>query len=117
MDIESLLNPVGESHAMMEVSDKEVYQAVMDAIKACDNIESNGSDNANIDGPPEPLLNCRDVLKAVSIINKYLGGLDDPFAHEMELILASFNRQICLDKARNMKETFMTDYFTDFSLN
>ena len=33
MDIKSLLNPVGESHAMTEASDKEIYQAIMDTIK------------------------------------------------------------------------------------
>ena len=83
----------------------------MNTIEAHDSIEINGSNNVDVDGPPEPLLNHHDVLKAVSIITKYIGGLDGPFAHKMEMILAAFNRQICLDKAQNMKEMF---YFTDF---
>jgi len=33
MDIESLLNPAGESHDLNETSDVEIYQAVMDAIR------------------------------------------------------------------------------------
>jgi hypothetical protein len=44
MDIESLLNPAGESHVLMESSDKEIYQAVIDSIAACENIEVNGRD-------------------------------------------------------------------------
>lgn len=117
MDIEWLLNLVGKSHVMTEVSDKEIYQTIMDTIEAHDNIKFNGNDDVDIDGPPEPLSNCCNILKAVSINNKYIGGLDDPFSHEMEMILASFNRQIHLDKARNLKEMFMTDYFTDVSSN
>ena len=117
MDVASLLNPVGESHAITEASDKEIYQAVMDAIEARDNIDINGGDDVDFDGLPEPLPTRRDVLKAVSTINKYISDLNDPFARKMEIILGSFNRQIRLDEARNMKETFMTDYFTDLSLN
>ena len=41
MDIESLLNPTGESHVLPEMSDCEIYQVVMDAINARENIEIN----------------------------------------------------------------------------
>jgi len=41
MDIEALLNPAGESHVLTETSDKEIYQAVIDAISARENVEVN----------------------------------------------------------------------------
>jgi hypothetical protein len=102
---------------MTEAPDKEIYQAVIDAINARENIETNGGDDFNAGGPPEPLPSRRDVLKAVSTIIKYIGDLNDPFACNMETILGLFTRQICLDEARNMKETFMTDYFANVSSN
>ena len=45
MDIESLLNPEGESTLLTEMSDQEIYQAVMDTVDACENIHINGTDD------------------------------------------------------------------------
>jgi hypothetical protein len=47
MDIESLLNPEGESPVLTETSDREIYQAVMDANTARENIEINSGDGIN----------------------------------------------------------------------
>ena len=48
--------------------DCEIYQAVMDAIKAGENIEINSGDDVDDIFPLEPHPTCRDVLKAVSTI-------------------------------------------------
>jgi hypothetical protein len=45
MDLESLLNPAGESHVLTEDSDSEIHQSVIDAITACKNIKINGGNN------------------------------------------------------------------------
>ena len=42
MDINSLLNRAGESHFSMEASDKEIFESVMDAIQARENLEKDG---------------------------------------------------------------------------
>lgn len=113
MDIESLLNPLGESHVMTETSDKEIYQAVMDAIDACENIEINGGNDIddNLNARLEPHPTRRDVLKAASTIGTYVGTINDPLARKMESILGSFNRQLRLDEASTMKATCLMDYF------
>ena len=51
-NIEALLNPEGEFQVltMTETSDREIYQAVMDAIEACDNMEINSGDDIELDG-------------------------------------------------------------------
>jgi hypothetical protein len=54
MDIESLLNPAGESHTLEETSDKEIYQVVIDSIVASENIKINSGDDVNKDIPIEP---------------------------------------------------------------
>jgi hypothetical protein len=54
MDIKSLLNPAGESQVLMEMSDREIYQAVMDAINAHENVKINGGDDVDNNIPLEP---------------------------------------------------------------
>ena len=47
MDIASLLNPDGESQVLTETSDNKIYQSVIDAIKALENLEINGGDDVD----------------------------------------------------------------------
>ena len=108
MDIESLLNPADESHILTETSDEEIYQAV---IGAKENIEITRGDDINECPLSEPRPTHCDLLKAVSTINKYTEEINDPFARNIEALLGTLKRQVCVDEARNMKETFLTDYF------
>ena len=110
MDIEYLLNSPGESCVLTETSDQEIYEAVIDAITACENLDISGSDDVG-NGPIEPCPTCRDVLKAVSIIEKYTSDLNDPLARKIEALLGLFNRQLHLKEARGMKNAALTDFF------
>ncbi|KAH9961394.1 hypothetical protein BGW80DRAFT_1181642 [Lactifluus volemus] len=111
MDIKSLLNPAGESQVLMETSDCEIYQAVMDAINTRENVEINGGDDVDNDIPLEPRPTRHDVLKAVSTIITYVGDLNEPIARKIETVLGSFSRQLHLDEARTMKSSALTDFF------
>ena len=111
MDIEALLNPAGESHILTETSDEEIYQAVIDSISARENIEINGGDDVDVDGPVEPYPTRREVLKAVSTIGKYTNDLNDPFAQKIEALLGSFTKQLHLEETKRMKNTVLTDFF------
>jgi len=111
MDIESLLNPASESHVLTETSDTEIYQAVIDAINAHENMEINGGDNVDDNICLKPYPNRRDILKAVSTIGRYIEDLNEPIAHRMEALLGPFNMQLCLDETKSMKTTVLTDYF------
>jgi hypothetical protein len=112
MDLESLLNPEGESHFLFEASDEEIYQAVVDSIVARENIETNGGDDMDMDDIPiEACPTRRDILKAVSTISKYIDELNDPIARKLEDIFSSFKRQLRLDETRSMKATVLTDFF------
>jgi hypothetical protein len=50
------------------MSDEEIYQAIIDSINTCENIEINSRDDADDNGPVEPYPTCCEVLKAVSTI-------------------------------------------------
>ena len=113
MEIESLLNPAGESHTLNESSDEEIFQAVMDSIAARENIDATGGDDVDDSEfiPIEPRPTRRDVLKAVSTISKYVDEFNDPIARKLEGILGSFNRQLHLDETKSMKTTVLTEFF------
>lgn len=111
MDIESLLNPAGESHVLSETSDREIYQAVMDASEARENSEINGGDDIDGDVAIRPRPTRREVLQAMSTIGSYIEDLNDPIARKIEAVLGSFNMQVRLDEVNAMKPTFMTDYY------
>ena len=55
MDIENLLNPAGETSIFTEASDEDIFQSVMDAVKACENVEINGGDDVDEVVDTEPL--------------------------------------------------------------
>ena len=88
---ESLLNSKAESQLLTESSDKEIFEAVIGAIEACENLELNGGENVKDDGSQEPCPTHHDVVKAVSTISKYLDNCKDSIAHKLEVLLSSFN--------------------------
>ena len=96
---------------MAEASDKDIYQAVMDAIEACENVEENGGDDVDDDGPVKPCPSRCDVLKAISTITQYVSELDNPLARKIETLLGSLIKLIRKDEARSMRNTVLTDFF------
>ena len=111
MDISSLLNPAGESHFLTEASDADIYQAVTDAFEARENLEKNGGDDVDVDGPVKPRPARSDILHAASMINDYLSTENNAFSREFETFLGTFSRQLRIDVAKNMKDTVLTDYY------
>ena len=85
----------------------EIYQAVIDAIEAHENIKIKGGDDVDNDIPLDPRPTYRDVLKAVSTIHRYIDDLNDPIACKMEALLASFNMKLHLNESRSMKGTVL----------
>ena len=86
---------------MTEASDEKIFQSIMDAIEARENIDINGGDDVDNTGVAiEPRLTRREVLKAVSTISKYIiDELDDPVSCKIEGLLWSFNQQLRLDES------------------
>lgn len=109
MDIESLLNPIGESQVLTETSDKEIYQAVIDAIEARDAMDINGGDE--LDVVVEPVPTRRELLKAVSTIRKYTDGSNNSLARKIDALLGTFTRQLRFEETQRMKDSVITDFF------
>ena len=77
-----------------------------------ENIDKNGGDNLDCDGPVQTHPTVCKVLQAVAVVNRYIDELDDPIAQKLEITLGSFNHQLHLHKAKSMKSTILTDYFS-----
>ncbi|KAF8256395.1 hypothetical protein EI94DRAFT_1871120 [Lactarius quietus] len=87
----------------------------MDAIEAQENVEKNGGDDVDEDGPVKPCPGRHEALKAISTITQYvsefLSELDNPIACKIESLLGLLIRLICKDEARSMRNTVLTDFF------
>jgi DDE superfamily endonuclease len=112
MGVEALLNPIEESQVLDETSDEDICRAVLNARRAQENSQGNGGDDdADDDAEPEEIPSHQEVLRAVSIIDGYVAGVDDPIARKMEGLLHFFRKQLHFEAERNMIATSITDYF------
>ena len=96
----------------MEASDKEIFESVMDAIQARENLEKDGrDDHTDEDGPVHPRPSRRDVLRAISTIVQYVSDLNDPVARKAKAVLGSLTRFLRREESCTMKDTVLTDFF------
>ncbi|KAG7446073.1 uncharacterized protein BT62DRAFT_980960 [Guyanagaster necrorhizus] len=101
IDIESLLNPEIENVDVEETTDKDIFDAVMASQNAEEGMDENGL--SGDDSVLEP---------SVRTLQKYIEIMDDPFAQNLESILALFGQKTRLDQANSLQDTQITSYFT-----
>ncbi|KAF8524109.1 hypothetical protein BU17DRAFT_85202 [Hysterangium stoloniferum] len=84
MNVTELLNPADEMHNIFDATDKDIYQAVMDA-KAAMVQEVNGKGNSGDVEAVEPHPTRSEALQAALVLKKYMNQLDDdPFICSLE---------------------------------
>ena len=94
MDIEELLNPlskqklVGTLGTVGSVLENEIFKSVQGKIEAEQLMEVNGGDN--IDDLTVAKLTHKEALSAAFTLQIYIADINDPFAHKLEGLLASF---------------------------
>lgn len=94
-------------------ADEDICKALLDARRAQNSgAINNGDDDVDDDAPVEAHPRVGEVLQAASLIKTYLNGINTPFAHNLENVLASFGRQMRLEESRAMVPTHITDYFS-----
>lgn len=115
MDIEELLNPlskqklVGTLGTVGSVSENEIFKSVQGKIEAEQLMEVNGGDN--IDDLTVAKLTHKEALSAAFTLQIYIADINDPFAHKLEGLLASFGWQTRLEEVHTMETTYITNYF------
>ena len=71
-----------------------------------------GDDIDNSENTVQAKPTCKEVLTATFTLQMYIADINNPFAHKLEGILASFRCQTQLEQVCMMETTHITDYFT-----
>jgi hypothetical protein len=111
LSIEELLNPERENEIIdVDITDEEISAAVHAKREALQNLEINGGDDDDdIEVIEKP--NRREALAASLTLQRYISDISDPFARQLEVILASFGRQTRLEETQSLQPSQITDYF------
>ena len=113
MNLTELLNPASEAHDVFDVTDHDIYTAVMDAKKVQEGMDSEGSSsnsNAPIANEATPTRN--KALHTVCTLRKYTKGINSPFSRKLEVMLGTFGREIRTLGMQSMMDTKITSYFS-----
>ena len=73
---------------------------------------NSGDHDFDDDAPADACPTRQELLQAASVISSYVNTLDSTFARKLEVALASFGHQICLEESQSMTATHINDYFT-----
>jgi hypothetical protein len=60
----------------------------------------------------EPGPTRKEALQAALVLRNFVKELDDPFAHNLELMLCSFGPRTRVIEMQNMKDNKVTNFFT-----
>ncbi|KAJ8507985.1 hypothetical protein ONZ45_g9701 [Pleurotus djamor] len=114
MAIDELINPESENELVgLLVSDEEIVTAVQEYVTEAENKANDGADTTDVDKLDETSKpSRREALVAADTLKKYLQHIDDPFAREMEKLLAGFGWRTRLEATNEMVATQITDYFS-----
>jgi hypothetical protein len=102
MDINSLLNPEIERNSICDTTDEEICKAVMTAWNVGEDVETE-----ELNPPPTR----REVLQASLVIKKYLDGMEDQDAREIDALLHKFRSRLRLEASNALVPTRITDFF------
>ncbi|KAG6859299.1 hypothetical protein C0995_009848 [Termitomyces sp. Mi166 len=114
MALYELLNPVNKnSMHNASSSEMEIFQAVMECVESEQTRKISGGDLEDLnalstDAELKPAHH--EALKAALTLQAYVADLNEPFARELEDILAKFGYQTCLDEFKSLCPTAITDY-------
>ena len=112
MSITEFLNPAAETHNLLEATENDIYEAVMDAQRVRNGLNVDDDDLENDVAPAKPGPTRREALQAVLTLQEYVGTINDPFVRKLEVMLNSFGWTTRAMEAQSMKDTKLTDYFT-----
>ena len=118
MGLGQLLDLQKENELIEDISDAEIFEAVMSDQETRTNKQHEGEEDDNND---EVVVvekpNRSAALEASFVLQGFVLDLDDQFACEMRGVLAKFGRRMRLERAHSLQATRITDYFTQTSTN
>ncbi|KAF8187079.1 hypothetical protein K438DRAFT_1595969 [Mycena galopus ATCC 62051] len=113
MPIEFLLNPADEQVLIEQTTDTEIYRAVNASRNAQEESEiRGGNDDVDDDMEYEPRPDRCEALQAVATLQKYTASMNNNFARCLDVLLASFGRQMQLEETKSLVNAPITNYFS-----
>ncbi|KAG6898937.1 hypothetical protein C0993_002543, partial [Termitomyces sp. T159_Od127] len=106
MAFQELFNPVNKNVMHDGGSETEIFQAVMECVER----EEVSGDVQDLTDTAKPKPARCEALKAASTLQAYVADMNEPFAHEMEVILAKFGCETHLNEFKSYQPTAITDY-------
>ena len=110
MDLLELLNPANEAHGMNEVTDKDIFDAVMEAREQ--EVECHIDIGADTMANTEPTPTHTEVLQVTLMLSRFTKDKNDTFIREFESMLALFRKWTRADSMKKMVDSKLTSYFT-----
>ncbi|KAN0141339.1 hypothetical protein V8E53_001095 [Lactarius tabidus] len=89
MELEEILNPPGEAHGFEEVTDEDIFNAVMEARREEEGRHDDDTDT-DTDTLVEPRPTRAEALQAALTIIRYIKDEDGAYFRELESMLALF---------------------------
>ena len=111
MSITEFLNPAAEMHDLVEATENDIYEAVMDAKRVKDGLDADDDDLEKDVASAKPGPTHCEALQAVLTLQEYIGAIDDPFVCKLEVMLNLFGWMTQAAVAQSMKDTKLMDYF------
>ena len=112
LTLQDLLNPASESSILDQGSDKEIFDSVMQAIEARENIDILGGDDGLEGEPARTRPTPRAILDAAAVIQQFLENDPDNCARELDKQLTALAYKMRQERERGMRETEITAYFS-----
>ena len=108
-----LLNPADEAHFLSTTTDKDIFNAVMEARQAQEGCQSSQDELGDIskDILVDPIPTCAKALRAAKTLSRYIRGEVDPFLQQLDLSLVKFGQRTRTLEMKNMRATKITSYF------
>ena len=110
MSITELLNPAVEAHNMLDTTDQDIFDVVVEVKRVKEGLAALGTGDVD-DEPFEELPTRKEMLQAMLLVCRYTKVLNDPLACMVETTLGSFARRICTEEMQSKKDTKITSYF------
>ena len=99
-----------EQDFIEDISEEGIFEAVQLMHDAGQETDLHCKDQVTVEEGPSP--SWKEALVASLTLQKYVAGINKPYACQLESQLTSFGHEIRLDQAKSMQDSHITDYFT-----
>ncbi|KAH9074887.1 hypothetical protein EDB83DRAFT_2218692 [Lactarius deliciosus] len=116
MSISEFLNPPDEAYLVSKTTNKDIYDAVMEARQAREGCQTSQDDidedtMTGVNNPVDPIPTHAEALQMALGLSRYTMDKDNDLLRKMDSVLVSFRRQARKLEMSSLKQSKITSYF------